>query len=126
MGEIMARSAGLAQEYGCILISYIQPEGNFLEHEMLQRGALWAVGRLAHARTRLLDGTAPFLYPFMQSDDAYLRGLAAWAVAPLVEETTIPLLKALSEDTATLKLYREGHIVQCSVGQLAREALIGF
>ncbi|MGD9194313.1 MAG: hypothetical protein PVH58_20495, partial [Desulfobacterales bacterium] len=49
MGEIMARCERLADEYGFVLISYIQPEGNYLEHEILQRGVLWGVGRLAHS-----------------------------------------------------------------------------
>ena len=53
MGEIMARNENLAGEFWCILISYIRPDGNFLEHAGLQRGALWGVGRLAHARPHL-------------------------------------------------------------------------
>ena len=45
MGEVMARNENLATEFWCILISYIRPDGNFLEHEVLQRGVLWGVGR---------------------------------------------------------------------------------
>ena len=40
MAEIMAHDERLANEYGCILISYIQPACNYLEHEILQRGVL--------------------------------------------------------------------------------------
>jgi hypothetical protein len=123
MGEAMARNQKLAEEYWCILLSYIQPDGNFLEHEILQRGALWGVGRLAHTRPKLLECAAPFLYPFIQSDDVNLRGLAVWAIGPLVERKTMSLLKALSNDNSRLKLYREGYIAQYSVGQLAQEAL---
>jgi hypothetical protein len=124
MGDTMARSKLLAEEYGCILISYIRPDGNFLEHKILQRGALWGVGRLAHARPGLLRGCASLLFPFMQSDDAFLRGLALWAVEPLVEQNSVSLVKALSNDNSGLTLYRDGHMAQCSVGQLAREALV--
>ncbi len=124
MGEIMARNSDLAEQYRCILLSYIQPDGNFLEHEDLQRGALWGVGRLAHARPSLLKGAAPYLYPFMQSDNGILRGLAVWAVGPLSEKNSVPMLKALSDDRFKLKLYREGHIIRCSVGQLSQEALL--
>ena len=126
LGDTMARSNLLAQEYGCILMSYIRPDGNFLEHEILQRGALWGVGRLAHARPELLRECAPLLLPFMQSDDVNLRGLALWAVGPLVDQNSIPLLKALSDDSSRLTLYRNGQITQCSVGQLAREALVAY
>lgn len=124
MGEIMARNMNLAEEYGCILLSYIQPDGNFLEHEYLQRGALWGMGRLAHARPSLLKGAAPCLYPFMQSDDASLRGLAVWALGPLAEHKAVPLIKTLTGDSSRLKIFREGHFAQCSVGQLAQEALV--
>ncbi|UCE53561.1 MAG: hypothetical protein JSV31_30715, partial [Desulfobacterales bacterium] len=55
MGEAMARNQKLAEEYWCILLAYIQPDGNFLEHEILQRGALWGVGRLAHTQPKLLE-----------------------------------------------------------------------
>ena len=58
MGEIMARCERLADEYGCLLISYIQPEGNYLEHEILQRGVLWGVGRLVHSRPQFLKDAA--------------------------------------------------------------------
>jgi hypothetical protein len=60
----------------------------------------------------------------MQSDDAFLRGLALWAVEPLVEQNSVSLVKALSNDNSGLTLYRDGHMAQCSVGQLAREALV--
>jgi hypothetical protein len=33
MGEITAGHPGLANEFACILVSYINPTGNFLEHE---------------------------------------------------------------------------------------------
>ena len=124
MGEIMACNRNLAEEFGCILLSYIQPDGNFLEHEYLQRGALWAMGRLTHARPSLLKGAAPCLFPFLQSDDANLRGLAVWALGPLAEHKAMPLIKALTGDGSRLKIYREGQIAQCLVGQLAREALV--
>jgi len=43
MGEIMAKHGRLAGEYHKILVSYIMPDGNYLEHEILQRGVLWGV-----------------------------------------------------------------------------------
>jgi hypothetical protein len=76
MGEVMARNENLAQEFWCILISYIQPDGNFIEHEVLQRGALWGIGRLAHARPQLLKTSVDYLHPYMQADD--IRICADW------------------------------------------------
>ena len=119
MGEIMARHAKLAEEFWCILISYIRPDGNFLEHEILQRGALWGVGRLAHARPGLLADSVDFLYPYMQADDPYLRGLAAWAAGALRNKKTETLLRELATDNAKLSIYLYPHLIRCSVAELA-------
>jgi len=124
MGDTMARSKQLADEYSRILISYIRPDGNFLEHEILQRGALWGVGRLAHKRPDLLAGCAHLLMPYMQSADAALRGLAVWAAGPLADKTIISSLNRLSSDQARFTLYREGQLRRCSVGHVAQDAVM--
>jgi hypothetical protein len=123
MGEIMARNENLAQEFWCILISYIRSDGNFLEHEILQRGVLWGIGRLAHARPQLLKDSVDSLHPYMQADDPYLRGLAAWASGPLRNKSTESVLKRLKEDDAKLNVFFEGHLKKCSVAELAVKAL---
>jgi hypothetical protein len=124
MGDTLARSHRLEEEFGCILLSYIRPDANFLEHELLQRGALWGVGRLARTRSENLKGCASLFHPFILSDDANLRGLAIWAVGPLLDQQTIPLIKALANDNAGLKIFYEGHLGIFTVGQLARDALL--
>jgi hypothetical protein len=122
MGEIMARNENLAGEFWCILISYIRPDGNYLEHEVLQRGALWGVGRLAHARTQLLKTSTDYLHPYMQTDDPYLRGLAAWAAGALRNKNTETILNQLRGDSAELSIYHDGYIIRCSVGEIAQKA----
>jgi hypothetical protein len=123
MGEIMARNAKLADEFWCILISYVQPDGNFLEHEILQRGLLWGVGRLAHARPHLLEDSATYLHPFLQAGDPNLRGLAAWAAGALRNQDTKTLLKKLTADSADLNIYLDRQLMSCSVAELATSAL---
>jgi hypothetical protein len=123
MGEIMARNENLAEEFWCILISYIRPDGNFLEHEALQRGVLWGVGRLAHARPALLKDSVNYLYPYMQAGDPYLRGLAVWASGALRSKNTEVLLNGLKEDSAKLSVFLDGQLITCSVGDLAEKAL---
>jgi hypothetical protein len=124
MGDTMARSKPLADEYGCILISYMRPDGNFLEHEMLQRGVLWGVARLAHRRPDLFRDCARLLIPYMQSNDAALRGLAVWAARPLVDDSIISLLKRLSSDRSRFSLYHAWHLSESTVGSLARDAIM--
>lgn len=123
MAEVMAQNKGLAEEYGCILISYIQPEGNYLEHEVLQRGVLWGVGRLAHASPIYTRTIGRYLIPYMESGDPILRGLAAWAAGPVEGAETISRLKQLADDPSKIMLYRDESFNHYTVGQLAREAL---
>ncbi|MBW2625292.1 MAG: HEAT repeat domain-containing protein [Deltaproteobacteria bacterium] len=83
MGEVMARHEGLAREYVNILVSYIREDGNFLEYEPLQQGVLWGLGRLAQTSPELLQDAGAHLHPFLSSEDATLRGLAAWILGLL-------------------------------------------
>lgn len=123
MAEVMAHDERLADEYGCILISYIQPACNYLEHEILQRGVIWGVGRLAHSRPQHTVAIGGYLLPYMKSGDPILRGHAAWAAGPAGDTETIPRLKELADDPSELMLYRNAKFDHYTVGQLAREAL---
>lgn len=125
MGEITAGHPGLAEEFDRILVSYINPAGNFLEHEILQRGSLWGVGRLAHARPPHARPAAPFLPAFFDAPDPYLRGTAIWAVGPILDNTLRPLVEDRQSDKGPLRLYRHMRMTDVTVGELAREALAG-
>ena len=118
MGEIMASHEGLAKEYYTILISYITPDRNYIEHEILQRGVLWGIGRLAHARSHLVKDFAHLLCPYMESPDPALRGLAAWTAGLFNCKTTNRLLKRLENDQATLTFYFDGTLEELTVAQL--------
>ena len=122
MGEIMARHGRLAGEYHKILISYIMPDGNYIEHEILQRGVLWGIGRLAHARPNLVKDFAHLLCPYMESPDPALRGLASWAAGLFDCETTNRLLKNLENDQATLTFYLDGTLEELTVAQLFKKS----
>jgi len=126
MGEIMARHSRLADEFACILICYIDENCNFIEHEILQRGVLWGLGRLAHVRPDLVRDAAPFLLPFLQSDDAVHRGLSAWIAGAIDVGFPEPLLQQLTSDDTTIKIFLDMQLVERRVGQLAREALSNF
>ena len=123
MAEVMALNERLAEEYGCILISYIQPECNYLEHEILQRGVLWGVGRLAHSFPRHVRTVGGYLIPYMESGDPILRGLAAWAAGPAEGAETIPRLKQLADDPSEIMIYLNGKFDHYTVGQLAQKSL---
>ena len=51
MGETLALCPALACEYGGLLLAYLDPNGNLIDHPALQAGVLWGVGRLLHRRS---------------------------------------------------------------------------
>ena len=124
MGDAMARNGKIAGEYHRILLSYIVEDQNYLEHEILQRGVLWGIGRLAHQYPDLCLSVAPYLNPFMDSPDPLHRGHAAWAALPLKQETNVPYLTKLIDDPATFDFYDEDYkIKEISISRLAQQAV---
>ena len=105
MGEAMARNATLTREYAAIFASYLNPEGNYLEHAILQRGVLWGAARLARRRGAAAARTAPFLAAFMDSNDPVHRGLAARCARALVPFATVPIPRHILEDKTVIRLY---------------------
>lgn len=121
MGEIMARHPGLAQEYASILISYLNPDGNFLEHEGLQEGVLWAVGRLARVRPHLAGDALELITPHFTSDNAVLRAMALWAAIPLVKGNPPHLPKGLFSDMTEVSIFEAGLFARHTVSSLASQ-----
>ncbi len=123
MGEIMSCSPALAQEYSFIIVSYLRPDGNYIEHPMLQRGVLWGFGRLAHARPGLVAAAAGLLPPYLISQDALLRGLAAYAAGALPLEATESFLRRLAADNTNITVFLGDCFTESTVGRLAQSAL---
>lgn len=125
MAEIMARHEGLAREYAHILVSYIRKDGNFLEYEPLQRGAVWGVGRLAEVRPELLRArdAGRHLASYLSSPDAAVRGLAAWALGLLGAGDYRAEIENLLPDTNEIQLYADCELRTLRVKDLAAEAL---
>ena len=75
MGEILSKSPELAMEFKSILFSYLDPNGNFLEHEALQRGVLWGIGTYLEAAPQDLDETIKgLIFSHLHSFDPIKRG----------------------------------------------------
>ena len=123
MGEIMARHCLLAREYAAILISYLAPWGNYLEHEPLQQGVLWAVGRLGRSRPHRVHEAGPLLLPFLSSPSPSLRGLAAWAAGPVLNAELKIMLEGLKHDSAEFTLYWEEQLSACTIATATEASL---
>jgi hypothetical protein len=120
MGETLARSKRLADEYTDILLSYIRPDGNFLEHENLQRGVLWAVGRLARVRPQRVTHCTAFVLSYLQTRDLILNGHTLWALSafPPVDESTA--IQRFVDDKRHIRIYYEGRFKDYTLAQLAK------
>ncbi|MFO7749822.1 MAG: hypothetical protein R6V54_06975 [Desulfobacteraceae bacterium] len=122
MGEILANSNSLAQEFSSILFSYIAPQGNFLEHEMLQRGSLWGVGTyLAAADAVMVDGNVTEnLCHFLDSPDSVKRGYAVRALVNMSEKNRTVLPSPLFLDTNKVPLFDGWDIRETTVSSIAK------
>ena len=124
MGEILANNENLAIEYRPILFSYARKDGNFQEHELMQRGVLWAIGRFCQAMPQSAeDKEIKNIMPFLKSADAYVRGHAVWIMGYLKAEESIPQLEDLKKDESMIKLFYDKKITDVQVKDLAKEAL---
>jgi hypothetical protein len=119
MGEAMARNSLIADEYHRILLSYVMPEGNFIEHEILQQGVLWGIARLAHTRPQMVQKSVALLYPYLDSGDPLRMGLAAWTAGLYDCPKTNDKIAELKENLTGIRVYT-GNTMNCvTIGDLA-------
>jgi HEAT repeat protein len=123
MAEILVRHDALAQEFGPIFLSYLNERGNFLEYEILQRGLLWGLARLARGRPLLVKPAAADLGKYLGSGDATVRGLAAWSVGVLRADKLRNEVAALLSDDSEVRFFLEDEMVTRQVKDLASDAL---
>jgi len=133
MGEILASEPTLAREFYRILVSYAWNTGksdNYLDHDLLRRGAYWGIGRLCEARPDLMaEAAGKALVQGLADPDAHCRGLSALALCllgRLPEAQKLEAaegLKKLLQDSTHLEFYRNQRFYQATVEELAREAL---
>ena len=91
MGEILSLSPELAPEFKSILFSYLDPAGNYIEHEMLQRGVLWGIGTYLETHPKdLNEKTKAMLYCYLHSKDSVKRAYAARALSNTKNFSLVP------------------------------------
>ena len=123
IGEILACHEQLAREYANILTSYIKEDGNFLEHEPLQRGAMWGVARLAQVRPHLVQDARGYLIQRLGSSDATVKGLATLTLGLVGAAEARLQLEDLSRDDTEVHLYLDRKMAVRRVSELAEQAL---
>jgi hypothetical protein len=123
MGEIIARNMRLGEEYGRIIMSYIDKDGNYLENEVLQQGVIWGIGRIADVRPHLMRDSFVFLIPCLESGDAMLRGLSAWAIGAIDPVRAQSVLLPLKNDDSVVKIYSDGIISRFTIKNIVNKIL---
>lgn len=123
MGESMARHEELAAEFSHILTSYACKGGNYLENELLQRGVLWGLGRLAQVYPRFVRDAEQWLPPYLGSNDGPLRGLAARLCGMLRLHSMRTALQMLAQDDTPVALFCDDRMADVRIGRLAERAL---
>jgi hypothetical protein len=123
MGEIMARHEQLAEEYFRILVSYIREDGNPLEHDLLECGVLWGLGRLAQARPHLLGDSSSHIAPDLTSKNPTQRGLATWILGFLCVASPPETLGPLLNDQTEIAIYEQGCLHNYRISELAARLL---
>jgi HEAT repeat protein len=125
MGEIMAQSPLLADEFLNLLLAYVSDCGMALDFAPLRAGAVWGLGRLAKERSELLRErrAEEILLPLCQETDPQVRGLAVWALGWLGGLGVKERLAELVGDEAGVELYDADRLRLATVGQLAAGAL---
>jgi len=76
MAEIMSLHEQLAIEYASILISYANPDGNYLEHIELQKEVLKGLARLGKVRPLLIKDAIPYLRKNDLSENEEIKRLS--------------------------------------------------
>ena len=123
MGEIMAVNDALAEEYASVLVSYMDEDSNFLEHEPLQPGLLWAVARLGRVRPDLVRSAQDYLSFYLESENAVVRGYAIMLVGILKAEKLLPKVWGFLNDESEISLNIDDALVEKTIKELAEETV---
>ena len=123
MGEIMAQSETIADEYHSILISYLDENGNFLEYEPLQKGLLWGIARLSTVRPELMKPALIHLGKYLDSVDPSIRGFSAYTICHLSAGCPNEYLKTLLSDHAEFQTFWNSELRKFTVSEFVEKAV---
>ncbi|MFN3567284.1 MAG: DVU0298 family protein [Caldimicrobium sp.] len=126
--EALYHSELLKREYLQIYVSYIWPEGNYLEFPPAQRGIIWGIGRLAQKyKEDLIKISAPnYLTYHFNSVDPLVVFLSLWSfsffkeVITLKEELLVKAFRLLEVKTLTPMFFDGKEIKTWTLSQLKK------
>jgi AraC family transcriptional regulator of adaptative response/methylated-DNA-[protein]-cysteine methyltransferase len=116
IGEILANAPDLAHEYTAQLLT-------FLRKEPFERGAHWAVARLAALQPSAFTEGTEALDDSITDPDPKIRAYAVMTLIALGKEREE--IVALADDPAVIRMYdfETGELIETTVGHIAQSAL---
>ncbi len=123
MGEIMYLNKQLSEEFIKILISYIMPEGNYLETDSLRSGAIWAIGRVAQRDQESVKDAVPYLLDSIASESHQVKGTAIWTSGIMKIKEACPLIQEFINSDRIFQLYTDKGIEDFRIRDIARASL---
>ncbi len=120
MGQILCQSPEIALEFKSILFSYLDPEGNYIEHEMLQRGVIWGIGSyLESSPNDLTEKTKSLLFGYLHSPDLIKRGYAIRALinANSFDCSLVP--ENIITDSQQIDIYNGWNFIKTRISDIA-------
>lgn len=116
MAEVMACQRDMATEYAHILVAFMREDGFYLELPALQRGLMWALGRLAASSPEnrdllLAKDVAKYLPPYLDADDTQVQGLAIRVAAILEGRDVAQSLRDQADKFSGITYYDNGYFL---------------
>jgi len=125
MGEILSHSTKLAMEFKSILFSYLNSEGNYIEHEMLQRGVLWGIGTYLKSNPKDLDKeTKSFLFQHLQSSDSMKRVYALRALLNALPFGSHSIPENITNDKLEVLFFKNWNFINISASDMVQQAVV--
>ncbi len=123
MAEMLYYNDELACGFAHVLVSYIIPEGCLLDYELLQRGAVWGIGRVAEKRPDLVKHAGPYLADLLKSNDHVIRALSVRAIGLIKYGPALNDIHPLLEDESEIELFMDGEMIKHTVAEITAQAL---
>ena len=121
MGEILCLNPKLAREFKSILFSYLDTGGNFIEHEMLQRGVLWGVGTYMRSNPEDMNSeTQERLSQHLLSQDDVKRVYALRALFNAKHFDNHPIPENIMADNQEVNIFINWHFITTSASAMAQ------
>lgn len=120
MGEILYHSPELALEFKSILFSYLDQGGNYIEHEILQRGVIWGIGTFLEASpVDITPQTEGQLFSYLHSEDPVKRGYSVRALINAKRFDCAIVPESILQDNSIFLLFDGWNLVPTRIMDMA-------